>query len=301
MFHRLGIITNCWEVALENGERFEDLVTRFCRQGFNEIEIRDGEYLRRSPLGGFIADIEKAMTHYNPGVWWTICDHLHRDGDWSRLILEEDRALMDEADAFIKASTDAVFSYAMSFQWLERSQDESADDYQITNAVKLAYLLNPLQPRLRLVSLDPVEGIDTAIAVSNLKHYKTLVPDCPVTLVVENALYPAQDILDLAQRAGVLLAYDEANNYLNDGSILNTPEEFWQAVRIEDLASVHLKQKTNRGVSTRLEDGFVDLCAIVDRLRVETYSHDILFENAPSDDPLEDAIQSRNYLLEDCT
>jgi hypothetical protein len=118
---------------------------------------------------------------------------------------------------------------------------------------------------------------------------------------VENALYPAQEILDLARRAGVLVAYDEANNYLNDGSILNTPDEFWQAVRIENLASVHLKQKNDRGVSTRLEDGFVDLCAIVDRLQVAAYSRDILFENAPSDNPLEDAIQSRNYLLEYCT
>jgi hypothetical protein len=301
MFDRLGIITNCWEVVLDNGERFEDLVISFCRQGFKEIEIRDGDYLRRSPFGRFIADLEITMSRYDPSIWRNLCDQLHRGGDWQGFIRDEDRAVMDETAAFIKTSTDAVFSYAMSFQWLAYPQDVVADDRQITNAVKLVYLLNPLQPRLRLVSLDPVEIIDMATAVSNLQRYKALVPDCPVTLVVENALYPAQEILDLARRAGVLVAYDEANNYLNDGSILNTPDEFWQAVRIENLASVHLKQKNDRGVSTRLEDGFVDLCAIVDRLQVAAYSRDILFENAPSDNPLEDAIQSRNYLLEYCT
>ena len=301
MFERLGIITNCWEIALDNGERFEELVTRFSRQGFVEIEIRDGDYLRRSTFGRFIADIEKAMAHYDPAVWRTICDRLHRNEDWQRFIQKEDRAVMDETAAFITETTDAVYSYAMSFQWLAAPLDVSANDRQITNAVKLAYLLNPLHTRLRLVSLDPVDRIDADSAVSNLKRYKTLVPDCPVTLVVENVLYPAPDILDLARRADVLLAYDEANNYLNDGSALNTPEELWNAVTIEDLASVHLKQKTDRGVSLHLEDGFVDLCAIVGRLRAENYNRDLLLENAPSEDPLEDAIQSRNYLLERCT
>ncbi len=297
MLERLGIITNCWEMVLDNGQRFEDLVTRFCRQGFKEIEIRDGDYLRRSPFGRFIADLENKMSGYDPVVWRNLCDQLHRDGDWQRFVRDEDRAVMEKAAEFIEQSKGAVYSYAMSFQWLTRSEEGAGENQRVAAAMKLAYLLNPFQSRLRLVSLEPVDGIDPDIALSNLKHYKTLVPDLPVTLAVENALYAVPQILALARGGGVLLAYDEANNYSNDGSVLNTPEEFWQAVRIDDLASVHLKQKTGQGVSTRLEDGFVDLHAIIDRLRAAGYRGDLLLENAPSEDPLGDATHSRDYLM----
>jgi len=298
MFERLGVVTNCWQIVLDQGERFEDLVIRFCRQGFKEIEIRDGEYLRRSPFGRFIDTIEKAMAHYDPGTWQKMCERLHRGEDWRSPILDEDLRLFGDAEAFFKQTAEAVYSYAISFQWLTRPEDRSVDDRRIASAVKLAYLLNPRQPRLRLVSLEPADDIDSETAASNLKRYTTLVPACPVTLAVENALHPAPAILELARNGNALLAYDEANNYLIDGTALNTPEEFWQSVRIEDLASVHLKQKTDQGVLARLEDGFVDIPALVGRLRDGGYSGDLLLEYKATEDPLEDAVQSRAYLLE---
>ena len=204
--------------------------------------------------------------------------------------------MMEAVESFFKQTPEAVYSYAMSFQWLTRPEDAAADDRRIADAMKLAYLLNPSQPRLRLVSLEPVEEIDADTAASNLKRYRSLMPACPVTLAVENALHPAPLILRLALAGGVMLAYDEANNYRSDGTTLNTPDEFWQSARVEHLASIHLKQKSDQGVSARLGEGFVKIPALVDRLRSMDYSGDLLLEYKATENPLEDAIASRDYL-----
>ena len=63
-----------------------------------------------------------------------------------------------------------------------------------------------------------------------------------------------------------------------------------------DLTSVHLKQKTPAGVLPRVADGLVDFAPMVRRLQAQSYSGDLLLENAPSATPLEDALQSRAYL-----
>ncbi len=296
MVYNLGVVTNCWKKALESGEGFEDLVIRFCRQGFREIEIRDGDYLRRSSFGGFFDRIEKMTVNYDPGMWRELSDRIRGGDDWRALVGKGDYALAEETAGFIKRTAGAAYSYAIAFPWLSCPKDPAADDGRIAAALKLAYLLNPPRPRLRLVSLEPVENFDAGAAVLNLKRYKTLSEAYPVALVVENALHPAPLILELARAGGVTLAYDEANNYRSDGTALNTPEEFWRYARIEDLASVHLKQKNGQGVLARLGDGFVDLHAVMDRLRDGGYSGDLLFENAATDYPLEDAIASRAYI-----
>jgi hypothetical protein len=292
----LGIVSNCWKDALSSGERFDDLTDRFCREGFKEIEIRDGEYLRDVSFGRFLDDIEKIMMKYDPGRWRVVCDRIHQGGDWRGVVSDGDYSIVEEIDGFTRRTAGAVYSYAMTFPWLSRSTDLAADDYQITTAVKLAYLLNPSQPRLRIVSIEPVEDFDSTAAVSNLRRYKALMHECPVALTVENAIHPALVFLKLLREGGARLAYDEANCYLTDGTELNTPEEFWGAVRIEDLASVHLKQKSDQGTLTRLGKGFVDLFAVMDRLNKGGYTGDLLLENAATDDPLADAIASRAYM-----
>jgi len=79
-----------------------------------------------------------------------------------------------------------------------------------------------------------------------------------VVFAVENALQPATVTLDLAVQGGALLTYDEANTYRPDGTTLNVPEAFWNAVEMENLTSVHFKQKTADGVLSQVGDGFVD-------------------------------------------
>ena len=92
------------------------------------------------------------------------------------------------------------------------------------------------------------------------------------------------------------LAYDEANTYGIDGIPVNPPEAFWDAVKIDSLASVHIKQKTAEGITPEICDGYVDFKAILGRLKTGGYDSDLLLENAPTDRPLEDAVKSREYL-----
>ena len=78
--------------------------------------------------------------------------------------------------------------------------------------------------------------------------------------------------------------------------IIEAPYYTYQAVEVRDLTSVHFKQKNSQGILTQVKDGFVDFRAIIHRLAQEGYTGDLLLENAPSDQPLEDAIKSRDYL-----
>jgi hypothetical protein len=66
---------------------------------------------------------------------------------------------------------------------------------------------------------------------------------------------------------------------------------------MEILTSIHYKQKTTAGVLAQVSDGFVDFAAITRRLQAGDYRGDLLLENAPTMQPLEDAMQSRTYLL----
>ena len=117
-----------------------------------------------------------------------------------------------------------------------------------------------------------------------------------MVFAVENARQPATFTLDLAVQGGAQLTYDEANTYQPDGTRLNTPEAFWSAVKMEHLTSVHFKQKTAEGVLSQVVDGFVDFRAIAHRLREGNYAGDLLLENTATDQPLVDAIRSREYL-----
>ena len=96
--------------------------------------------------------------------------------------------------------------------------------------------------------------------------------------------------------AKALLAYDEANSYRSDGTTLEAPTAFWSALAMRELTSVHFKQKAPAGVLPCLAEGFVDFAAILRRLRKKGFTGDLLLENAPSESPLEDALQSRAYL-----
>jgi sugar phosphate isomerase/epimerase len=184
----------------------------------------------------------------------------------------------------------------MSHSWLSAPEDLEADNQQIIQAKKLAYLLCPANARLRIVGLAPTGGLDPQAAVANVERYRSLLPNCPMVFAVENSRQPATFTLDLAVQGGALLTYDEANTYRDDGTTVNPPEVFWNAVKMEDLTSVHFKQKTADGVLTQVGDGYVDFAAIGKRLVAGGYKGDLLLENTPTDQPLEDAVSSRVYL-----
>ena len=51
MFEKLGIVTNIWSEEVENGVRFDDLMVEFGANGFKDMEVREGDYLRNSEFG----------------------------------------------------------------------------------------------------------------------------------------------------------------------------------------------------------------------------------------------------------
>lgn len=297
MFEKLGVVTNSWAISMANSARFEDLVVQFMINGFNYIEIRDGDYLRQSEFGRVIQEIEQASGHYSHKEWQKMCDLLPERVELAGFVDKEHLAVFKHLAVLLQTAKGVIFSYAISHPWLNKPKDIKADNDHIRRAIKVAYLLCPRQARLRLVDLEALDPVDSLTAVANLKRYGSLLPQYPVTLAIENALQPAPMMAELAAAGGVGLAYDEANNYLHNGSALNTPEAFWQAMRFKDLVSVHLKQKTEQGVLSCLGDGFVDIPSLVTRLRDCGYSGDLLLEYLPSANPLKDAIQSRTFLM----
>lgn len=293
MFEKLGIVTNIWSAEMESGARFDELMVEFGANGFKDMEVREGDYLRNSEFGERIEQLESAMADYTDAEYKTICDAV-----WEKQPYETKHAtLFTEIAAFIEKASGLTLSYAMSHPWLSSPKDREADTQQIVKAKKLAYLLCPAQPRLRLVDLDTEGDIDASAAIANLKRYDALLPDFPMVFAVENARQTATLTLKLAVAGGAKLTYDETNTYRADGTTVNLPDEFWGAVKMTDLTSVHFKQKTEEGVLSEVGDGFVDFRAIAERLKTQDYTGDLLLENTPTAHSLQDALRSREYLL----
>ncbi len=74
MFEKLGIVTNIWAKEIENGARFVDLMVEFGTNGFRDMEIREGDYLRNSEFGTLIQKIEDSMLDYTDAEFKTLCD-----------------------------------------------------------------------------------------------------------------------------------------------------------------------------------------------------------------------------------
>ena len=293
MFEKLGIVTNIWTEEINNGARFDELMVEFGANGFKDMEVREGDYLRNSEFGELIQQLESVMLEYSDSEFKAICE-----AAWRGQVQETKHSSLFEAvGSFAEKASGLTLSYAMSHPWLSAPNDTEADTQQIVSAKKLAYLLCPTRPRLRLVDLDSEGDIDESAAIANLKHYSRLLPDYPMIFAVENARQTATLTLRLAVAGGAKLTYDETNTYRADGTTVNPPDEFWEAVKMTDLTSVHFKQKTEVGVLSEVSDGFVDFRAIAEHLKTRHYTGDLLLENTPTVHSLQDALRSREYLL----
>ena len=293
MFEKLGIVTNIWAEEIEKGARFDELMVEFGANGFTDMEVREGDYLRNSEFGHLIQDLESAMPAYTDTEFRTICDAV-----WTEQRYQTKHVPLFEAiAAFTEKASGLTLSYAISHAWLSRATNSKTDTEQIIKAKKLAYLLCPKRPRLRLVDLDTEGDIDASAAIANLKHYVALLPEYPMIFAVENARQTATLTLALAVAGGAKLTYDETNTYRADGTTVNPPAEFWNAIKMTDLTSVHFKQKTEAGVLSEVSDGYVDFRAIAEHLKTRHYTGDLLLENTPTAHSLRDALRSRAYLL----
>jgi sugar phosphate isomerase/epimerase len=298
MFDKLGIVTNCLSKRLADNDSFEKLIGDFIRNGFLNIEIRDGDYLRQSNFGDLLKKTETAIQHYTDAQWRQICVALHRKAppDIPALRSRDRRHIIDFHER-LQTNPKVVLSYAMAHAWTGPAQNMSAEDFYISRAKKLAYLLSPDKARLRLVDLAVEQPLDENTALSNLRRYRSLVPECPVALVVENSQLPPHVVLNLATQSNVTLAYDEANNFHPDGKPLGDTKLFWEHLQNHHLSSVHLKQKDHDGVCARLGEGFVDFPGLLKQLFDRSYDGDWLLEYRATDHPVQDAIQSRKVLM----
>ena len=293
MFEKLGIVTNIWAEEIANGARFDELMVEFGANGFKDMEVREGDYLRNSEFGVLIQQLESVMPAYTDAEFRTICDAVWTEQPYQTKHVR----LFEEIAAFTEKASGLTLSYAMSHPWLSPPTDSETDTQQVIRAKKLAYLLCPERPRLRLVDLDTEGDIDESAAIANLKHYAALLPEYPMIFAVENARQTATLTLKLAVAGSAKLTYDETNTYRADGTTVNPPDEFWGAVEMTDLTSVHFKQKTEAGVLSEVGAGYVNFSAISEHLKTGHYTGDLLLENTPSAHSLQDALRSRAYLL----
>ena len=298
MFDKLGIVTNCLARRLAHRDRFEELIGTFVQNRFMHIEIRDGDYLRNSDFGEVIEGLETALQRYSDREWQGLCVDIH-DGKCHQLpgLQTRDQVSINYIDRLLKQNPGMVLSYAMAHPWTRPPENRTVDDKCIIQAKKIAYLLSPAKARLRLVDMNVKTPLDKNAAVFNLQRYQALAPECPLSLAVENSALPAHEILKLAEQGNVHLAYDEANVFNPDGTPMGSPERFWERVTAHRLISVHLKQKNHHGVLASLGEGFVDLPMLVNRLSKLPHKGDWLLEYQATDQPIQDAIHSREILL----
>ncbi len=299
MFEKLGIVTNIWAKEVENGARFDDLMVEFGANGFRDMEVREGDYLRNSEFGSLINELEDAMLEYSDNEFKSICDAVWNGTTASSFNPNDTKhpKLFKEIARFVKKALGLTLSYAMSHPWLSIPSDVQVDNQKIVIAKKLAYMLCPARARLRLVDLDTEGEIYENVAIDNLIRYNTILPEYPMIFAVENARQSATLTLKLAVAGDAKLTYDETNTYFADETTINPPEEFWGEVKMDDLTSVHFKQKTEMGVLSEVRDGFVDFKSIAQHLQSGNYTGDLLLENAPTTQSLSDAMNSREYLL----
>ena len=300
MFEKLGIVTNIWAKEIENDARFSDLMVEFGENGFKDMEVREGDYLRNSEFGQLIDSLEDAMLAYTDSEFKDICDTIWDCANTRKeydSINTRHRELFNEVFVFAQKAIGLTLSYAMSHPWLSEPDDLETDTEKIIIAKKLAYMLCSSGARLRLVDLDTEGEIDENAAIGNIRRYVSILPTYPMTFAVENARQSASLTLKLAVAGGAKLTYDETNTYRPDGTTLNTPQEFWGSVRMDDLTSVHFKQKTEDGVLSEVGDGYVNFSTIKKHLKSGNYMGDLLLENTATTHSLLDAINSREYLL----
>jgi hypothetical protein len=294
---KLGVVSTIWAKCLSAGDQLEDLALCFGKAGFSHIEIRDGDYLRNSDFGFFLRDVEKVSEHYSAAAWKGVCEALSSGDNPAAAIRPADRPFFKRIRRFKEKTVGITFTYALQHPWLSRPDDKGAHDRQIITAKKIAFLFSSTCARMRLVDLCSPEPIDTSAAAANLDRYHSLASELPIIHAVENSNQSAYLTLKIAAEAGFFMVYDEANLFLLGDRILEPPERFWESLDSRSLVSIHLKQKSAEEVLPALGPGRVELSCILSRLRKISFTGDLLLENAASENPLQEAEKSRDYLL----
>jgi sugar phosphate isomerase/epimerase len=271
--NRLGLVSNCWKVQLDAGARLTELVEQAANEGFRFVE------LRQRCLG---------------------------DCEDSESRLPFPQMLKELAERF----PDITFDLAVELPVFSESIDASSVpvDTMLQGAKTLSAHGHPAHLRIVDLVSKTVPGTRPADdsagsrfclqdAVDSLSNLKTALPNG--ILSVEHSFQPwtaFRTLFEVANSPGinVRLCYDPCNLWLaGDG---DEADEITARLPVDWLSMVHLKQRVDSSVSSRLEQGEVNWPRQLSLLNNARYTGPLLFETTPSEDVWECLRDSRDYL-----
>lgn len=258
---RLGAVSNCWQFQLAEGQPLEDLIERATQDfGFRQIELRQGS------LGAF-----------------------------------EDSGRMPNAEMLAGLAArfpDVSFDLAVELPVF--AEPVRRDDARRRHYLEAAAALSG---HLRIVDLMPCSIVEPsadwlAMAVENLASLAGDLPDGLVS--IEHSLqpwslfWPAFERAWAGNRETLRLCFDPANLWLTgDGS---RSVEITQAVPVESLSMVHLKQRRTDSTLAAFTDGDVNWQPLLRLFSDRNYTGPFLFEIAPSSSVWDELASGIAYL-----
>ncbi len=244
---RLGVVSNCWQTLLANGQPLEDLIDRAVSDcGFRHVELRQGSLGRfedsdRRPATDALADLASRFPEvsFDLAVELTVfAEPVRRDDDRRRRYLE--------------AAT-ALSGHLRIVDLTPRSGCELTDEWLAMAAANLASLASDLPDGLVSIehSVQPWSQFWPAFATARAEHESTL-----------------------------KLCFDPANLWLTgDGPQAG---EITRSLPVESLSMVHLKQRRGDSTLPSFAAGDVDWLSLLEVFVHRDYSGPFLFEIAPS-------------------
>ena len=270
---RLGLVSNCWKVQLGEGASLSELVAQAADEGFRFVELRQG------------------------------CLGECEDSD-SRLPLAD--RLTELAERFPEITFDLAVELPIFSESIDASS--AAVDTMLRSAKAISAHSHPAHLRI----VDPVSKTVPSKRTADDEVGSTFRPQDVVDslanlkaelstgiISVEHSFQPWAGIRTLFEVANssdinVRLCYDPCNLWLaGDG---DEADEITASLPADWLSMVHLKQRVNNSVTSRLESGKVDWSRQLDLLNRAKYAGPFLFETTPCEDVWECLRDSRDYL-----
>lgn len=258
---RLGIVSNCWKVQLDDGQTLKDLVDEAARRGFGAIELRQG----------FLGEYESCVAdaHSSAGA-------RHELAELSLEFPTVDFNLAVSLPIFggLPLDDDARFVGAMSASMA---------------------LARDGRPHLRLVDTETrIPNLDddqVAQAGAALAAMTRLLVNLDGFLSIEHAYQPwsvfwstllqARGELDHAA-ARLRCCFDPCNLLLTESSA--AVPAVVESIRPGDVSMIHLKQRSGGQIQTEVAGGDLDWALLMRMLRAQHHQGPWLFEVAPHSD-----------------
>lgn len=279
---RLGLVSNCWKKQLEAGESLWDLIDRATVSGFSFVELRQGclgefeEKGSRLPRGELLEGLAREFPHvtFDLAVELPLfSEEIDPASCEIRVLLEAARALGDEPRPAHLRIVDLVSRCVPS-----SSLEDSQTSVDFTQQQVMESLLG-LQDELPSGVLSLEHSFQPWIGFRHLFSSARSTADSGGS-----------------KTPSLKLCYDPCNLWLSgDDDLLKEPGSL---LNVDWLSMVHLKQRVDGNVSTRLEPGHVDWIQQLMVLDEAGYAGPLLFETAPSADVWECLTDSCKYLGE---